>query len=172
MSLPRVLEHYDCAASLHEARRRSGGHELDDAHLFLAALAVSRGHNLRLGVPDENWAARKVLRDFVTGRLLHCEPPPSSSPDEATPLAEARCCLTSAKAEEASEGNEGDFSDLDRFLEEAERKPKVMTKRKMRYLNKQRLKGGLLAGSGSTGDGSAGHFAGSGALAFMACQSG
>eukprot|EP00397_Hematodinium_sp_SG-2012_P036141 GEMP01038980.1.p1 GENE.GEMP01038980.1~~GEMP01038980.1.p1 ORF type:complete len:539 (+),score=100.17 GEMP01038980.1:27-1643(+) len=48
---------------------------------FLAAFAKNRRHFLRLGVPDEKWSARRVLRDFVTGRLLHCEDP---CPEEAT----------------------------------------------------------------------------------------
>lgn len=42
---------------------------------FLQDFAKHRRHFLRLGVPDEKWSARRVLNDFVVGRLLHCEHP-------------------------------------------------------------------------------------------------
>jgi hypothetical protein len=73
-----VLARYRCAAYVKDAANRSGDHVLDEAHSFLAALAVARNHFLRVGVPDENWAARKVLRDYVSGTLLHCELPVSA----------------------------------------------------------------------------------------------
>lgn len=28
-----------------------------------------------MGVPDETWAARRILKDYCTGQLLHCELP-------------------------------------------------------------------------------------------------
>merc|ERR1711904_202824 len=75
----QLLNKYKCDAHVKHARQASGDHVLDDAHAFLAAFAVSRNHFLWIGVPDENWAARKVLRDYVSGELLHCEPPPGTA---------------------------------------------------------------------------------------------
>jgi large subunit GTPase 1 len=49
----------------------------DPARALLAGLATARQHFLRRRVPDETWAARKVLLDYFTGRLLHCENPPN-----------------------------------------------------------------------------------------------
>jgi len=77
----RILKKYACAGMVRDAATRSGDHVLDNAHSFLAAFAVSRNHFLRVGVPDENWAARTVLRDYCMGTLLHCEEPPPP-PDE------------------------------------------------------------------------------------------
>mmetsp|Transcript_53940 Transcript_53940/g.172957 ORF Transcript_53940/g.172957 Transcript_53940/m.172957 type:complete len:558 (-) Transcript_53940:470-2143(-) len=97
LGFARVLESYGCAGAVQDARARSGDHVLDDAHAFLAALAVARNHFLRLFVPDENWAARKVLRDYVAGRLLHCEPPPTA-PAAAAAAAGPRASSRAATA--------------------------------------------------------------------------
>lgn len=161
----KVLEHYDCAAAVRAARERSGDHVLDDTHAFLAALAVSRNHHLRVWVPDENWAARKVLRDYVSGQLLHCEPPPLEEDEEAGGAAEEAVAAapTSPRAEAAAaeaaaepllaHGPEGapsgaaeedadDFGDVGDFLRESRGvKVRGTTKRKERMMNKQRLRG-------------------------------
>ena len=42
---------------------------------MLCGLATHRQHFLRVGVPDETWAARRILKDYCTGQLLHCELP-------------------------------------------------------------------------------------------------
>lgn len=141
----QVLEHYDCAAAVQAARERSGDHVLDNTHAFLAALAVSRNHHLRVWVPDENWAARKVLRDYVSGQLLHCEPPPME--DEALApaarIGEPACEVGAAAAgEEDEEYEEDDFGDVGDFLRESRgAKVRGMTKRKERMMNKKLLRG-------------------------------
>jgi len=114
--------------------RRGVGEASDDmANQVLCGLATKRNHFLRVGVPDETWAARKILLDYVTGSLLHCELPPGSEEQPA----EAR--VVAADDEE----DESDFSDLDDFLKEsASSTDRKMTKRKMRQLNKQMMKGG------------------------------
>eukprot|EP00927_Polykrikos_kofoidii_P059414 TRINITY_DN54572_c0_g1_i1.p1 TRINITY_DN54572_c0_g1~~TRINITY_DN54572_c0_g1_i1.p1 ORF type:complete len:611 (+),score=114.90 TRINITY_DN54572_c0_g1_i1:207-2039(+) len=156
ITFDKILSFYKCAQFVQDARDRSGDHKLDDAHAFLAAFAVSRNHFLRVGVPDENWAARKVLRDFVRGDLLHCEPPPLSSvaagaennscpgggqlpqsiSEEASAAVEVQC------GGAASVGDEDDFDDINEFLGTNDRnKQQGMTKRKMRYINKAIVKG-------------------------------
>jgi len=163
IGMGEILKRYNCAAHVQDARTRSGDHVLDDAHAFLAALAVSRNHFLWVGVPDENWAARKVLKDYVSGALLHCEEPPESSvvsssalpPSTgasvvADPLPVAAVMGQEERASEG-EGSEGetvgeDFADLEAFLRKAKggnggRGERNMTKRRMRHLNKQILRG-------------------------------
>jgi len=151
-----ILNRYDCASHVLDARARSGDHVLDDAHAFLAALAVSRNHLLRVGVPDENWAARKVLKDYVTGALLHCEEPPSSSSAAAASSSLAAATAARDVQEERSAENDGsedeeegageDFGDLESYLRKARggnggRGERNMTKRRMRHLNKQIVRG-------------------------------
>ncbi|CAE7594185.1 lsg1 [Symbiodinium pilosum] len=129
-----ILKRYGVSAS--EVRdgaiRRGVGEASDEmAHQVLCGLATHRHHFLRVGVPDETWAARRVLRDFCTGQLLHCELPPGSQPS------------VEPQSRILNEDSESDFSDLDEFLEES--KERKMTKRKMRYLQKQMAKGGVTA---------------------------
>merc|ERR1712232_1238184 len=56
----------------------------DPPGAFLAAFAVTRRHFLRQAVPDESWAARRLLQDYCTGALLHCEEPPAAEADAGT----------------------------------------------------------------------------------------
>jgi len=156
IGLEKILERYGCTAAVQEARRRSGDHVLDDTHAFLAALAVSRNHLLRDRVPDENWAARKVLKDYVSGAVLHVEDPPGYRKAQADALLAAGTSGEKADGldEEPGEGEEDDdpdgseeenFDDLDSFLKEARggagRKERTMTKKRMRALNKKLIKG-------------------------------
>lgn len=46
------------------------------AYELLTAYATLRGFMTHKGIPDHQRAARYILKDFVTGKLLHCEPPP------------------------------------------------------------------------------------------------
>merc|ERR1712151_154710 len=155
----KILDDYRCAKDVKDARNRSGDHVLDDAHAFLAAFAVSRNHFLRVGVPDENWAARKILRDYVKGALLHCEPPPGSATlgsdiqerSDPTPQADRGNSEGLSRAEDLSVSNadvdanneDDDFDDLNDFIGDiAASKAQHMTKRKMRHLSKQMMKGG------------------------------
>eukprot|EP00929_Paragymnodinium_shiwhaense_P006913 TRINITY_DN110868_c0_g1_i1.p1 TRINITY_DN110868_c0_g1~~TRINITY_DN110868_c0_g1_i1.p1 ORF type:complete len:634 (-),score=192.68 TRINITY_DN110868_c0_g1_i1:217-2040(-) len=104
------------------------------AHQLLADMATARGKFLRLQVPDETWSARRVLKDFCSGELLHCEDPPaaaqasSSSTSPAVPAAAAAGAAAPADAAPAVEPakvtapaapadeDSDDFSDLDDFL--------------------------------------------------------
>lgn len=103
------------------------------AHSFLAALALARHHHLKQQVPDETWAAKKTIRDYCSGSLLHCEPPPelgkevphaadtsgvarvpNTKPGEE--VAHASVPSTKDDALAAAGESESDFSDLDAFL--------------------------------------------------------
>lgn len=46
------------------------------AYELLTAYATARGFMTHKGIPDYQRAARYILKHFVTGKLLHCEPPP------------------------------------------------------------------------------------------------
>mmetsp|Transcript_16655 Transcript_16655/g.35257 ORF Transcript_16655/g.35257 Transcript_16655/m.35257 type:complete len:648 (+) Transcript_16655:124-2067(+) len=141
-----LLKKYSCGSQVKDAAKRSGDHVLDATHSFLAAFALKRNHLLRIGVPDENWAARKVLRDYVSGTLLHCEPPPSPQGSIAVARGSAESpssALAEAKEEEVKEEveEEEDFGDLDEYLKQCPKPGKKMTKRAVRAMNKQLLKG-------------------------------
>ena len=47
---------------------------------LLAALAAARGWAAGGGLPDEARAGRLILKDYTSGRLLHCQLPPGSRP--------------------------------------------------------------------------------------------
>lgn len=161
VGLSALLEKYGLGAgSLRDAAARCGEDEVvDDARALLAAMALARQHVLSLGVPDVSWAARKVLREYVTGEILHCEPPPRTDADGAPEFSAANVTPTapeatfapparveSKAAETEQQGSESDFSDLEDFLNESRgSNNKQMTKRKGRQLNKRLLKGGAVA---------------------------
>lgn len=46
---------------------------------LLRSYALSRGWVAASGLPDETRSGRQVLKDFVNGKLLHCERPPACS---------------------------------------------------------------------------------------------
>eukprot|EP00401_Gymnodinium_catenatum_P075410 CAMPEP_0117570976 /NCGR_PEP_ID=MMETSP0784-20121206/59492_1 /TAXON_ID=39447 /ORGANISM="" /LENGTH=566 /DNA_ID=CAMNT_0005369079 /DNA_START=88 /DNA_END=1784 /DNA_ORIENTATION=- len=141
VGVAKVLEKYGltmsalCDGAMRRGERVSDGDVVsaDPARDMLAGFAAARQHFLRFGVPDETWAARRVLRDFCTGELLHCEPPPacgsgaeeaagapevrSSAPIVTAAAATAASALTApAPGDAAANAADSDFSDLDDFL--------------------------------------------------------
>ncbi len=46
---------------------------------LLRSYALSRGWVAASGLPDETRSGRQILKDFVNGKLLHCERPPACS---------------------------------------------------------------------------------------------
>lgn len=55
-----------------------GGTGLPTAEEILVAYAIARGFaKTGQGQPDESRAARYILKDYVSGKLLFCHPPPS-----------------------------------------------------------------------------------------------
>ncbi len=59
-----------------------GGSGIPTSEEFLSAYARHRGFMTQgLGQPDQSRAARYVLKDYVNGKLLYCEPPPGSDID-------------------------------------------------------------------------------------------
>lgn len=51
------------------------------ARSLLFSIAASRGWSSAGGLPDMTRAGRKVLKDYVDGKLLACKPPPNASKD-------------------------------------------------------------------------------------------
>ncbi|CAE8712796.1 unnamed protein product [Polarella glacialis] len=110
-----------------------GVEDSDNLHNVLCGLANKRQHLLMGCVPDETWAARKVIHDYCTGALLYCEPPPGTLAEVAAPR----------RAEEDDDEDDSDFSDLEEFMDGPQGShDRQMTKRKMRMLNKQMVRGG------------------------------
>ncbi|KAL8805465.1 MAG: hypothetical protein Q9182_001920 [Xanthomendoza sp. 2 TL-2023] len=61
-----------------------GGTGIPTAEEILTAYAVARGFaKTGQGQPDESRAARYILKDYVSGKLLFCQPPPSDTPIDA-----------------------------------------------------------------------------------------
>ena len=59
-----------------------GGTGIPSAEELLSAYARHRGFMTSgLGQPDQSRAARYVLKDYVNGKLLYCEPPPGDDVD-------------------------------------------------------------------------------------------
>ncbi|KAG7122829.1 Large subunit GTPase 1 like protein [Verticillium longisporum] len=56
-----------------------GGAGKPTASELLRAYARARGYQTQgLGQPDESRAARYILKDYVAGKLLFCQPPPNT----------------------------------------------------------------------------------------------
>jgi large subunit GTPase 1 len=104
-----------------------GGTGIPDADELLSAYARHRGFMTQgLGQPDQSRAARYVLKDYVAGKLLYCEPPPGSvdgkefnrelydmahMPEKRRPALAA--ALEALALKEAAEEDDGDDDDDD-----------------------------------------------------------
>ena len=63
---------------VHTRPLEEGGTGLPTAEEILVAYAIARGFaKTGQGQPDESRAARYILKDYVSGKLLFCHPPPS-----------------------------------------------------------------------------------------------
>uniref|UniRef100_A0A8B9KMR9 Large subunit GTPase 1 homolog n=1 Tax=Astyanax mexicanus TaxID=7994 RepID=A0A8B9KMR9_ASTMX len=55
------------------------------AEELLAAYGCMRGFMTAHGQPDQSRSARYVLKDYVSGKLLYCHPPPHINPEDFQP---------------------------------------------------------------------------------------
>ena len=66
---------------VHTRPLEEGGTGLPTAEEILVAYAIARGFaKTGQGQPDESRAARYILKDYVSGKLLFCHPPPIDPP--------------------------------------------------------------------------------------------
>ena len=66
---------------VHTRPQEEGGTGIPTAEEILTAYAIARGFaKTGQGQPDESRAARYVLKDYVSGKLLFCHPPPNDPP--------------------------------------------------------------------------------------------
>ncbi len=69
---------------VHTRSLEEGGTGIPTAEEVLTAYAVARGFaKTGQGQPDESRAARYILKDYVSGKLLFCHPPPNDPPIDA-----------------------------------------------------------------------------------------
>ena len=69
---------------VHTRPLEEGGTGIPTAEEILTAYAVARGFaKTGQGQPDESRAARYILKDYVSGKLLFCHPPPNDPPIDA-----------------------------------------------------------------------------------------
>lgn len=79
---------------------------MTEAAELLRSYALARGWVAAGGLPDETRSGRQILKDFVNGKLLHCERPPGCSlsnadlglPGQAMSSVPARHTATQAAA--------------------------------------------------------------------------
>ncbi|KAK3169294.1 hypothetical protein OEA41_008677 [Lepraria neglecta] len=102
---------------VHTRPLEEAGTGIPTAEEILIAYAVARGFTKTgKGQPDESRAARYVLKDYVSGKLLFCHPPPSDSPIDAREfnrelydvdhLPQKRRAVLAAQAEASMTGSE------------------------------------------------------------------
>ena len=66
---------------VHKRPVEEGGTGIPTAEEILTAYAIARGFaKTGQGQPDESRAARYILKDYVSGKLLFCQPPPQDPP--------------------------------------------------------------------------------------------
>ncbi|KAL8866109.1 MAG: hypothetical protein Q9174_006487, partial [Haloplaca sp. 1 TL-2023] len=66
---------------VHTRPLEEGGTGIPTAEEILVAYAIARGFaKTGQGQPDESRAARYILKDYVSGKLLFCHPPPHDPP--------------------------------------------------------------------------------------------
>jgi len=140
IGLPAIMEKYGVTeTALRDGTERLGEDGVDATRSLLAGLASARQHFWRQGVPDEGWAAKKVLRDFCSGALLHCEEPPDqTSPAAAQPLASTPEGAIALAPD--GQDSESDFSDLEAFLANESSTAKQPSRRRTRPTNKGKLR--------------------------------
>jgi len=139
IGLPAIMEKYGVTeAALRDGTERLGEDGVDATRSMLAGLASARQHFWRQGVPDEGWAAKKMLRDFCSGALLHCEEPPDHTSTTVAQPSEAQAATEGAMASPVADGqdSESDFSDLEAFLGNDNSHDKHLARRRARPTNK------------------------------------
>lgn len=68
-----------CGLKLPKPDEHDAPNTVLEAAELLRSYALSRGWVAASGLPDETRSGRQILKDFVNGKLLHCERPPSST---------------------------------------------------------------------------------------------
>jgi len=143
VGLPTIMERYGVTeAALRDGTERLGEDGVDATRSLLAGLASARQHFWRQGVPDEGWAAKKVLRDFCSGALLHCEQPPDQTSTAIAQPSSAQATPEGATAPPSAGGqdSESDFSDLEAFLGNDNFRKQQPARRRTRPANKGKLR--------------------------------
>jgi large subunit GTPase 1 len=79
--IPQTFYEAVYGVKVHTRPLEEGGTGIPTAEEILTAYAVARGFaKTGLGQPDESRAARYILKDYVSGKLLFCHPPPIDPP--------------------------------------------------------------------------------------------
>ena len=78
-----------------------------EAAELLRSHALSRGWVAASGLPDETRSGRQILKDFVNGKLLHCERPPACALSNTQLGLTGQTATASKHAEQAQAGLSG-----------------------------------------------------------------
>ena len=141
---------------VHTRPIEEGGTGIPTAEEILTSYAIARGFaTTGQGQPDQSRAARYVLKDYVSGKLLFCQPPPQEPPIDARNfnrelydvkhLPQKRQATLAAQAEASMTGSENPS-----LMDDTESLPALPFQgEKSNRLDKKFF---------GTGQGSAGHF--------------
>ena len=148
MGFKLLLQMYKCQHALLPQFLKLGS----DARALLSAIAVAKKYFLALNVPDETKAARLVLKDVCSGRIVHVMEPPGSSLGADLDLIEEDSSFENLGEEDEEE--EVDFEpeenledDIAGFLmshrdDEDSHQPRVLTKDMLKPLTKRAMRMG------------------------------
>ena len=75
------LRHYGIMKTRIREVKKQYGRSNDEGSILCSAFGTMRGFMKPGGLPDQARAARIILKDFVQGRLLYCQPPPNINPE-------------------------------------------------------------------------------------------
>ena len=129
--IPQIFFEALYGVRVHTRPLEEGGSGVPTAEEILTAYAIARGFaKTGQGQPDESRAARYVLKDYVSGKLLFCHPPPREPPIDSNEfnrelydlahLPEKRRAILAAQAEGSVSG-----SDNPSLMEDTESLPAV-----------------------------------------------
>lgn len=93
-------------------------HKVVTARVLLAKYSQKRGFFTKGRVPDQSRAARIVLKDFTTGKLLYCHPPPNLSDEKRQEFYNSleRTNVKSVPAEQAAMERHDEIEPLDTHM--------------------------------------------------------
>ncbi|XP_012862606.1 large subunit GTPase 1 homolog [Echinops telfairi] len=79
-NIPRRVFEATYAVAIIKPREDEDPHRPPTSEELLSAYGSMRGFMTAHGQPDQPRSARYILKDYVSGKLLHCHPPPGTDP--------------------------------------------------------------------------------------------
>ncbi|KAG7488167.1 hypothetical protein MATL_G00031580 [Megalops atlanticus] len=106
-NIPRAVLEGTYGISIIRPREDEDPKRLPTAEELLMAYGYMRGFMTAHGQPDQSRSARYILKDYVSGKLLYCHPPPHIDPKDFQPQHTRFETQQAAKEEKASKAVDG-----------------------------------------------------------------